>query len=208
MENYYAQVAVAALTGETADVNVNVFAVQCASTLDGTKAAAWRDALITFYDECLTQGAMRGRARTGHTVKFLKATRSVPNYPLFQYDWALVGTPPALDLPAEVALCASYANDTEALVPRARRRGRIYISGWASSINASGRPVSAGYNGLEGAYSDYCIEVNGIGDLTAGVWSRTTGDVFKIDRVWVDNEWDTQRRRGGKATVRATQVIL
>lgn len=207
MENYYAQVILASQTGETADVAVNTFAVRHSGTLSSTDVDSWMAAILAFYDDVQTAGALLGRAKTGHEAKFLKATAAVPNYPLFLRDWALTSPPGAISLPNEVALCVSYSSDSFPLVPRARRRGRIYLSGWASAKNAVGRPVSAAYEALALAYKDYADSVYAITDMAPGVWSRSSGDVYPIDRVWCDNEWDTMRSRGGQSTLRETLVI-
>jgi hypothetical protein len=34
------------------------------------------------------------------------------------------------------------------------------------------------------------------------VYSPTTGQTKKVEHWWVDDEWDTQRRRGLRATTR------
>nr|CRY96811.1 hypothetical protein [uncultured prokaryote] len=208
MENYYAQVAVASSSGETADVAVNTFAIQCTDTLSQGQADDWQVALKQFYLDCLAAGALAGRASTGHTTKMLKATMTVPNYPLYTYAWNLSGQSiPSIDLPNEVALCVSYAADQYPLVPRARRRGRIYISGWVEGMNAAGRPYITAYEDLATAYADYATTVVGITGINPGVWSRSSGDVYLIDRVWCDNEWDTMRSRGGKSTIRKTITV-
>lgn len=207
MQNYYAQVAVASKTGETADVMVNTFAVQHAGTLSDANVTAWQTALTKFYNAVVTSGGLCGRAETGHSSKFLKATQSVPNYPLFTRSWGLATNPAATDLPQEVALCASYSADQYPLVPRARRRGRIYLSGYKASGNSGGRPTTGVYEGLANAYAAYATDVLAIPDIAPGVWSRVSGDVYLIDRVWCDNEWDTMRSRGGKSTARKTVTV-
>ena len=207
MQNYYAQVILASDTGASKDVAVNTFAVNDLNTLDATEAGLWRDALVGFYNACQGAGALHGRAKTGHVIKLLKATTTKPNYPLFTFDWSLTDTPLLTEMPQEVALCVSYANDSEALVPRARRRGRIYLSGWGEGDNTNGRPNNSVADALALAYSTYVEAVNDITNIAAGVWSRSTGDVYQVERVYCDNEWDTMRSRGGKSTYRKTIAI-
>lgn len=207
MPNYYAQVAIASASGESADVSINTFAVGATVDMTSSVAADWQTELVAFYQAVKTVGALSGRDVTGHVTKILKATMTVPNYPLFQYAWSLTGGTASLEMPEEVALCASYSADAYPLVPRARRRGRIYLSGWKESNNDSGRPTTATYEGLATAYADYATAVNAIDTLAPGVWSRSSGDVFLIDRVWCDNEWDTMRSRGGKSTLRKTLPV-
>jgi hypothetical protein len=204
MENYYAQVILASDTGASKDVSINTFAIACPSAITPTISTEWRDALIAFYNAVQGAGGLHGRAKNGHVIKQLKAATTKPNYPLYTYDWNLTDTPQLTEMPQEVALCVSYANDSTPLVPRARRRGRIYISGWGEADNASGRPNNSVADALATAYADYADAVYAIGDAAPGVWSRSTGDVFLLDRVYCDNEWDTMRSRGGKSTYRKT----
>nr|CRY97791.1 hypothetical protein [uncultured prokaryote] len=208
MENYYAQVALASTSGETADVAINTFAVTHQGTLTGSDVDAWQAAILDFYDDIKVAGGLYGRAKTGHESKFLKATMAKPNYPLYNRSWSLTSASNPLELPNEVALCVSYASDGFPLVPRARRRGRIYISGWQSTKNSAGRPTSSTRTALATAYQTYAVAILAITDMAPGVWSRSTGDVFPIDRTWCDDEWDTMRSRGGKSTVRTTLPIF
>jgi hypothetical protein len=207
MEIYYAQVGLLSNTGASADTAVNTFSIQHSGTLSTTDVDAWQTAIKQFYDDCKAAGALLGRQQLGHTSKFLKATKTKPNYPLFTRTWNLSSAPTALELPNEVALCVSYSADAYPLVPRARRRGRIYISGWGSAKNTVGRPTDAARDALALAYKTYATSVLAITNIGPGVWSRSTGDVYLIDRTWVDNEWDTMRSRGGKSTGRKTYSI-
>ena len=198
----------ASQTGNTEDVNVNTFAVSAPSTPNSLQLGAWRAAIKAFYDARLTSGALRGRAQTGHTMKFYAADTSVPNYPIDQQAWSLFGGPGPVQLPGEVCLCVSYANDSANSVPRGRRRGRIYISGWSDTINVAGRPQNGSCEEQAFQFATYVEAVNDITDFRAGVYSRLNSLVYPIERVWVDNEWDTMRSRGGKSTYRQTVGIV
>jgi hypothetical protein len=39
------------------------------------------------------------------------------------------------------------------------------------------------------------------------VYSPTSNMLFPISQIWVDDAWDTQRRRGVKATTRTTYNV-
>lgn len=208
MANYYAQSSIAASTGETADVNCNVFAFIGPAVFTSTEGEFVGDTISAFYNRLNDNAVcMRGRAQNGHSIKIYVATTTPPNYPIDEYSFNLTNAPGALDLPSEMALCVSYANDSATIVPRARRRGRIYLSGFAESQNTTGRPTAVTYEGLVTEYSLYCDEMNAEADFSAGIWSRTNATIYPIERVWADNEWDTQRSRGGKSTARDTQTI-
>jgi len=205
--NYYAQATLASQTGETADVNVNIFSFIGPAVFDSTAGEFVGDAIKQFYVDVRTAGGIKGMAQNGHTIKMYSATTLPPNYPIDEYAFNLPVAPGAIEMPLEVALCVSYANDSATIVPRARRRGRIYISGWGESDNTSGRPVSTAYGGLVTAYETYADTLNADPDYEAGVWSRTNGIIYPIERIWADNEWDTQRSRGGKSTARTTVTL-
>lgn len=204
MAIYYAQSVVQSLTGDSADSSSNTFAWNVASPLDDAVVDDLAAAMSGFYQDLVAGGMMFGYSPLGAIAKFLVATTAVPNYPLFQRNISWGGANNSVELPEEVALCASYANDTLTSVSPKRRRGRIYISGHSASNNTSGRPTTATQTALATAYRDYVDACNDITGVTAGVWSRTDAVVYNVERIWVDNEWDTMRSRGGKSTARVT----
>nr|CRY97424.1 hypothetical protein [uncultured prokaryote] len=207
MANYYAQTSLAAVTGNTEDAASNTFAVETDSLIVSLDIAAWTTAIENFYSAAYSAGALRGYTQAGSGVKFYDCNTPQPNYPIDEdsLSWTGVSTP--TDLPAEVSLCVSYANDTATAVPRARRRGRIYINGWTETSNDAGRPDSADVTAMSTAFGAYCDALYAFGGIRPGVWSRTNATVYPIQRVWVDNEWDTMRSRGGKSTARVTVLV-
>lgn len=207
MPNYYASSTLLALTGASRDNMSNMFAVASTVGLDSTVATVWKDAIAAFYNACNSAGTLAGRAQNGHSIKFLAADGSVPNYPIFTRTFNLSAAAPAVDLPLEVNLCCSYANDTEVGVSVRRRRGRIYIGGHLESWNTAGRPATGIVSALATAYQAYANTINATATLTAGVWSRRDATVYAIERVWCDNEWDTMRSRGGRSTARETRSV-
>lgn len=100
--------------------------------------------------------------------------------------------------PREVALCLSYYSERN--LPR--NRGRLFIGPWSS---ANERPSSGQIAQLT-ALKDLLADLGGV-DVQWCVYSRTTpgglDEKFKqVSAGWVDNEWDTVRSRGLKATAR------
>ena len=152
-------------------------------------------------------GGMRGLAQNNHIVKFYEVGGGPPNYPVYETSFNFTAAPNAVDLPPEVALCVSYKNNTNNSVLRARRRGRIYLSGWGEASNTDGRPTSTAIDALVAAYRDYCDDVNVIGTLSAVIYSRVQDITNNVEEVWVDNAWDTQRRRGVSATSRTSLTV-
>lgn len=207
MPDYYCTANLAPSSGETADTWVNTFAVQNANELTGGQVDAWDAALGSFYNTIKAGGSMYSRTQSGHVFKFLRAVSGSPNYPLFERSFAFSSAVPPVDMPVEVSLCISYMNDSQVQLSRASRRGRIYISGFPETGNNVGRPTSALQELLANAYLDYVSDVNDIGGLDAGVWSRSLQLVLPIDRIWVDDEWDTMRSRGTRSTDRYTVLV-
>ena len=120
------------------------------------------------------------------------------------------------DLPGEVAICMSFHGPLDGLAlavggtgkthkggtrPQSRVRGRCYIGPFNSIAIDS--PASE-YTSA-GAYKDIA-HAGGALRLAApswAVWSRKNGTTTIINGGFVDNEWDTVRRRRVAATTRA-----
>lgn len=127
------------------------------------------------------------------------------------YDEQLPVTPGTLvellPQPAEVALCLSYAGEAVSGANPARRRGRIYIGPLnagtlAPTPNQSARPAGAFMTVLARAGDDLAT-ANTLGCQWV-VWSTRGGSATEIVRGWVDDAFDTQRRRGVRPSARLT----
>lgn len=207
MANYYLQTSIASNTGNTEDSISNTFALETDATIVSLDITEWTNAVEDFYTACYTAGAMHGYTAVGSTYKLYDCNTPSPNYPLDEGSIAWTGAAVSIEMPQEVSLCVSYMNDTASGVPRARRRGRIYISGWDEAANNAGRPVAGVVEDLADAFETYCDTLYAFGGIRPGIWSRANATVYPIQRVWVDNEWDTMRSRGGKSTLRETRLV-
>lgn len=134
----------------------------------------------------------------------------------FAEDTFTISTPTTGDnLPEEVALCLSYQADALSGVSQARRRGRIFIGPLYSAAitQPSARPADNAITALKEAGARLAITG---GHNFGGAWcvysptANPTGagesGAAVISNGWVDNAWDTQRRRGLAATTRNTWV--
>jgi hypothetical protein len=105
-------------------------------------------------------------------------------------------------LPEEDAVCLSYY----ATRNMPRRRGRIYAGPFASHAAQAG-PTRARVNpnllNCLKATASRLMTGNGQ-NVTWTLLSSTDGVTRVITGGWVDDAWDTQRRRGTKALVRET----
>lgn len=109
-------------------------------------------------------------------------------------------------LPLEVALCSSFQGERIESMPQERRRGRIYLGPFNPSVistsAADPRPAALLVSSLEASTQRLARENDG-SDILWCVWSRKSDLLVEIDNGWVDNEWDTQRRRERGATARS-----
>lgn len=107
-------------------------------------------------------------------------------------------------LPREVAMCLSFHANYTSGGNAARRRGRIYVGPLGSTSNildtATGGPAAS----IITALKDMGVWLRD--SLTANaVWcvnSDADSTLRPVTEGWVDNAFDTQRRRGQAATAR------
>ena len=134
-------------------------------------------------------------------VKFYDLSDPTPRQPIYEFDFSSF-VPGSSALPEEVALCLSFQGAAVSGANQARRRGRLYIGPFfntATVITSSGDPNVAS-NGLAqtmqscGAFLLAASEA--AADWSWAVYSPTNGSAVAVDNGWVDNAWDTQRRRG------------
>ena len=164
-----------------------------------------RDAIRTFYT------ALSSRLSLGWTLTTIKTYlvtgqgALVVAAPRTTSLETLSGTANATNLPNEVALVVSWGT----LTPGRSGRGRTYLAGWVetSSNGASTTPsrptvvvtdqVASAASGLAG--------VNG--GATLVVFSQKNGTVATVTGGYVNNEWDTQRRRARSLAIGKTNFI-
>ncbi len=147
------------------------------------------------------------------TCKFYRLTDPAPRAVVYSASGtAAVGSTGVDRAPAEVALCASFkAADASGQVP-SRRRGRIYLGPFAKdAINGlTGRPNGTLTSDAKFASQKLKEDIDAIapGDHTWCVHSRTNLALYDITSGWVDDAFDTQRRRGNRPTGRDPWPIL
>lgn len=101
--------------------------------------------------------------------------------------------------PREIALCLSFYNVHNA----PRMRGRLYIPlAWMNSVTGPpGERPSAAYIAKVAGLATSLQSLGGIDDDWS-VWSGIDKVARKVTNWFVDDEWDTQRRRGLRSTSR------
>ncbi len=127
-------------------------------------------------------------------------------------------------LPAEVAIGLSFHADLDdvpetaanptppplTIRPAARRRGRVYLGPW-SRTNVLGADVATGdgipatmvLNVIANSAGFLLAQNTGV-DLKWSTWSPTGSEYHDVVGGYVDNAFDTQRRRGSAPTNRGT----
>jgi len=161
-----------------------------------------------FYDDFVTDIGQT-IAQNGHEAKYYDLPGTPPNYPFDIDTWNLASAPTGTSLPEEVAICCSFQGPKIPGFPQNRRRGRVYIGPLdIAFLNTDGRPIAARITNLATAMATLGSNLNALSPtVELAVWSPTDGAAVVCTDGWIDNAWDTQRRRGRDATTRTTYVL-
>lgn len=174
----------------------------------GALAVATR--LTEFYNNIPTSGTSRpcsfipaSISTTGGFIKVYDLSEPMPRPPLVEVPLTLFSAGGA-GYPTETCVCLSYQAGKVPGVPQARRRGRIYfgpltVATGTADTQDQVRPSAALRNTLALAATDL---MNKNDDVSWVVYSRVLGTAATIEDGWVDNAFDTQRRRGIDRTAR------
>jgi len=191
------------------DVITNTMHWETDDVLDpAVDAAEVRLRLITFYNSVYTGRGANHVNFAGARIKVWDLTDPEPRVPVLNTAAALTTTPGAGQLPCEVAVVLSYHAAPVSGVNNGRLRNRIYLGGFTHAIINSGSastfPTVA--NATTGAIATAADTLHAANDagLQWVVMSKATGLAItsQISGGWVDNEPDTQRRRGVRSTLR------
>lgn len=187
-----------------------IYRMQCAFQYDSEFA---RDAMVItphFRDNGATsdpQGLAQDLAdalsgwQGGTAPVHVKCYDAEGTPPVFPNGDATAGGATAISasVPREVAICLSYY--AERNLPR--QRGRLYIPlAVMNSGSAALRPSSTQITKVAALVPIF----TGLGgtDVDWVVWSRTLKQEMSVTDWWIDDEWDTVRSRGLRATTRTT----
>jgi len=195
-----------------------------------------RDALTEFYSTISNRFSSRVNLG-GNTVKVFDLNDDQPRIPFYESTLTLSSEITSnMDFPPEVAICLSFKGAAESGVNAARRRGRVYLGPWQSSsttdyadvLTADITLIKDGVVAMlaelsstdiewcvYSPYTHHGVPVGGdIGEmidpetpLYPEVLANLYASFTPCATYWVDNSWDTQRRRGTKATFRSTGIV-
>jgi len=104
----------------------------------------------------------------------------------------------------EVCLCLSFQGAPVSGELQRRKRGRIYIGPLVDGIridSSTPRPNDTFINGIRAAAAN--LRDDGVdNEMLWSVYSRADNKMVPVENGWVDNSFDTQRRRGPDSTAR------
>lgn len=207
-----ADVSIPYYTGLPTDVVVNTFHFNFpAGTPDEDNYDDLKVVLQEFYSSVYGDASTHGLSpwmRPGATtLKIYNLSDPTPRTPVYNEteSWPMTQSTGGA-LPTEVAICLSYQAPKVSGLSQARRRGRIYLGGWGY-VNTEGtstafpKPTSAALAAIGDAAEVLLIHGADNGWYW-NVWSRVNNSGAVVHDGWVDDAFDTQRRRGQAASTR------
>lgn len=219
-----AQVTIPLDSGVTKDVLVNTLYFDTDSDYVAVPGDEWiggiESLLTTFYQAI--DGVIFGQnVATPAHVKLYDMRDALPRVPFHEFNIALAPLASGIDLslPNEVALCLSFKAAGGSGLNMKRRRGRIYLGPihYAASemVASQCRPTAAARDAVRDAAAVMAAGYNTAAPADSSVrWAiyspttdltSTLDDAFNdVETGWVDNAFDTQRRRGASPTLRDT----
>lgn len=196
------------------DVAINTFHIATSGDIDGSQVSTAFELTRDFYNNVLGDFSIASRIsqyvdRSTDLCKLEIREVGVPG-PGTEASWTLgAGAGPGESLPFEVSVCLSYQGNASGVLAR-RQRGRIYI-GPLAPLNSVITFLDDQPPLVAGTFTfDLALAATAYGnalaaaDITWGVYSRVDEELYPIVAGFVDNEFDTQRRRQVKATSRQT----
>lgn len=212
MPTYHVQAAIEVESGLSADTIVNTWTVDGdglgLTPEDDAEAIATR--LTSFYSALSVEDIL-GSWATGDVTYFvynIVPSSTVLGSPIGVISQTMSGAPSENSLPLEVAIVLSFAGPALIGVPAQRRKGRVFIGPIATTALDFGsglgpRPSTATLESISDAFATLGTGL-GTDELPLQIWSRVEGEVYPAVRWWVDNEVDTMRSRGLRATTRVS----
>lgn len=192
-------------SGVPEDVASNVFYFSTVAPITGTNASAIQTRLNAFYNAVDVLLSPILNSVVG-SYRFYDMADPTPRTPLFTLPMAALTTG-ASGTAEEVSICLSYRAAAVSGEPAGRRRGRIYLGPLsAASVTAA---TSGTYSNLSSSNRDIVANAAAVlADQSEAeqwcVFSEADQIARQIVAGWVDNSFDTQRRRGRIATARTT----
>lgn len=175
----------------------------CIDSDVGPNVSQTEAALTAFYNTMRSTLFSNKVAIGPHMFKWYSLPGLKPNYPFREQTFSLTGAGQGNPLPTEVAMVLSFQGSQASGFPQARRRGRVFIGPLqTSAVHTDGRPTAGAISGLAAAGTALRTAINAGGEDRWCVWSTVDQGAVPVEDGWVDNAFDTQRRRGVATTAR------
>lgn len=208
------QVSIPYFTSIPSDVVTNTWYFE---SLAGQPVNAARAALVfanleAFYESVFagaSTGQLAPHMRPLQTVmKMYDLTDPAPRTAVLEATVPLTcSTSTTAALPTEVAIVLSYHTEYASGINKGSQRGRVYLGGLGDACFTPGNSTQ-----FPAVKTSLCSHIGDRAQALAAdsladdwgwaVYSRKLGQEFAVAGGWVDNAFDTQRRRGQTATVR------
>lgn len=211
---YRAQVRLNTLTALPEDVVTNTFHFEAEDN-----SPADQQAILNAVEDFYTATLSTGRTLASHypqqmddgphEIRLYDLSQPKPRVPVDSLSFTFASVPAGTGLPTECAAVLSFEGDKVSGIPQARRRNRIYFGplDTADAVSSATR-VNIGANLIADLLA--AAEAMNTALLTGETWvaySETYNIWTPVTTAWVDNAFDTQRRRGTDATSRTSVVI-
>jgi hypothetical protein len=166
-----------------------------------------RDMLKDFYVSAPTGGKvatyMTSALGTTAKVKLYNLDEPKPRVPVYESTFALAGLGTGTPAPYQVAICLSFEGARVSGEPQARKRNRVYIGPLASSVQQAGGLI---FPTTVQVILDAAKRLHDAANASLTwdwkVYSGTENKIYDVSHIWVDNAFDTQRRRALAPTTR------
>lgn len=184
-----------------ADASTNTFSIEAANVAGLTLAV---DQIVLFFQgiQSFFPNTVR---QSDHSIKCYNRADVKPRAPVLTRTWSFLGAPTGTPLPSEVCLCCSFQAAPLSGTPQSRRRGRVYVGPLKEvALGTDGRPSAGLITGLVSSAAGLLAASDAATQWLWVVHSSFVAIDVPVTNGWVDNEFDTQRRRGRVATSRTT----
>lgn len=207
MAIYRVQVAIPRTTNLPEDIAVNTFHFRRGTTAEEPFLDEVQDRLAQFYEDLVAGGVMSNQLVFNQSrIKAYDLADAEPRVPVRDELLNPGATASTEDpLPSECAIVISWQGERLSGVPAGRSRGRTYVGPLSRSTQKLGDRDRIDDTKLTTVATAAGVLVNAWSpDAEEGlvVYSHTGAIASQVSTGWVDNAYDTQRRRGKAATSR------
>lgn len=162
-------------------------------------------AIAVFYTTISTWGA--SIALTGHKIVSYRLSDPEKRVPVNTHTFGPLTTGPDA-LSRETAMVLTFQAAIASGDNPRTRKGRIYVGPWNASGNGYERPSSAARTLLTNTAKSVNDTLVAMSNATAlAVHSEKDQTLRQAVEVWMDDAWDTQRRRGLLPTTKTVKAL-